>query len=119
MALGPLAGLAVAALAEVGLVLAELVAVKWVEVEVEAGAELQGLAQQLAVEQQESAAQLVLAQRQHACWPERPSLPQYKVGYSYQRLGQPLGVAPGGLLVDYSCISLLTWLLFTITIIPE
>jgi len=95
-----LAGLAVAALAEVGLVLAELVAVKWVEVE--AGAELQ-----------------VLAQRQHACWPERPSLPQYKVGYSYQRLGQPLGVAPGGLLVDYSCISLLTWLLFTITIIPE
>jgi len=95
-----LAGLAVAALAEVGLVLAELVAVKWVEVEVEA--ELQ-----------------VLAQRQHACWPERPSLPQYKVGYSYQRLGQPLGVAPGGLLVAYSCISLLIWLLFTITIIPE
>lgn len=44
-----------AALAEVGLVLAELVAVKWVEVEVEveAGAELQGLTQQLAVEQQE------------------------------------------------------------------
>jgi len=44
-----LAGLAVAALAEVGLVLAELVAVKWVEVEVEveveAGAELQVLAQ--------------------------------------------------------------------------
>ena len=48
-----MAGLAVAALAEVGLVLAELVAVKWVEVEVEAGAELQGLAQQLAVEQKE------------------------------------------------------------------
>ena len=46
-----MAGLAVAALAEVGLVLAELVAVKWVEVE--AGAELQVLAQQLAVEQQE------------------------------------------------------------------
>ena len=46
-----MAGLAVAALAEVGLVLAELAAVKWVEVE--AGAELQGLAQQLAVEQQE------------------------------------------------------------------
>ena len=103
MALGPLAGLAVAALAEVGLVLAELVAVKWVEVEVEAGAELQVLAQR----------------QQHACWPERPSLPQYKVGYSYQRLEQPLGVAPGGLLVDYSCIFLLTWLLFTITIIPE
>ena len=42
-----MAGLAVAALAEVGLVLAELVAVKWVEVEVEveAGAELQVLAQ--------------------------------------------------------------------------
>jgi hypothetical protein len=97
-----LAGLAVAALAEVGLVLAELVAVKWVEVEVEVEAELR-----------------VLAQRQRACWPERPSLPQYKVGYSYQRLEQPLGVAPGGLLVDYSCISLLTWLLFTITIIPE